>query len=63
MRQDEQRRSQPRTVADLCHAIEERRIPVTRERDEYVVRQRDLRRWLDGAPRRRLARMPQRPAS
>ncbi|HEY7833052.1 MAG TPA: hypothetical protein VIG30_05745 [Ktedonobacterales bacterium] len=36
------------TVADLCRAIAERRIPAIRQRDEYVLTARDMRRWLEG---------------
>ena len=51
------------TIGDLCRAIEERRIRVTRYDDEYRVSVRDLRRWLDGGEPSAGPRRRQRPAS
>ena len=53
----------PKTVADLCQAIADRRIPVAREDDEYILTQRDLRRWLGDRGAFQFRRPRQRPAS
>lgn len=51
------------TLADLCQAVDERQIPVTREHDDFIVTQRDLRRWLGEREARLHTHTRQRPAS
>ena len=51
------------TLADLCRAIDDRQIPVTREHDDFIVTQRDLLRWLGDRETRLQSGTRQRPAS
>lgn len=59
----ERRNREKTTIGDLCRAIEEQRIPVTRHDDDYLLTARDLRRWLDGRAPSAMSRWHQRPAS
>ena len=58
-------REQTLTVADLCRAIEERRLPARVRDGMYEVRSGDLRRLADGEERslRRHVSEPHRSAS
>ncbi|MGE5334950.1 MAG: hypothetical protein ACM3N4_09655 [Nitrososphaerota archaeon] len=43
-RDERQHQGKSVTLADLARAIDRRRVPFSREGDEYVVRQADVRR-------------------